>query len=105
MRWTRRSKDAETAEQSLARLNASGAVDPAAAPSAGPRFPVVRLREGYDMAEVDAFYDNIHLATRQQVLDKQFTTTRLREGYDMEAVDKDLDRQADRLPPDAESDG
>lgn len=69
----------------------------------GIRFKTVRLTEGYDEDEVDAFLDRVVLALLEPVEGPQrlsaddvrnslFTTTRLREGYDMEDVDAFLDR-------------
>lgn len=60
------------------------------------RFPGVRLREGYDVGEVDAFVDRIRAGlgtalTADEVRHVQFTTVRLRLGYDMQAVDEYLD--------------
>ncbi len=79
------------------------------------RFTTVRLREGYDMQEVDEFLDiakrNLQLRYEAQdrlhaggsfrsldvgLLSKhienvEFTTVRLREGYDMQEVDEFLD--------------
>ncbi|SDU69798.1 DivIVA domain-containing protein [Jiangella alkaliphila] len=63
---------------------------------AGERFPRVRMREGYDLAEVDAFVEHIRgtlgtALTADEVRNKQFTTVRLRLGYDMQPVDEWLD--------------
>jgi DivIVA domain-containing protein len=60
------------------------------------RFPGVRMREGYDLAEVDAFVDHIRASlgttlTADEVRHIQFTTVRLRFGYVMQAVDEYLD--------------
>ncbi|RRS00466.1 caspase, EACC1-associated type [Glycomyces terrestris] len=66
------------------------------------RFKTVRLTEGYDEDEVDAFLDQVALAllepaegpqrlSAEEVRASLFTTTRLREGYDMEEVDSFLD--------------
>ncbi|PZF79665.1 DivIVA domain-containing protein [Jiangella anatolica] len=62
----------------------------------GARFLVVRMREGYDIGEVDAFVDRILAAalTTDAVRQVQFTTVRLRAGYDMQAVDEYLDEVA-----------
>jgi DivIVA domain-containing protein len=60
------------------------------------RFTPVRLREGYDMGEVDALLDDvIEAAGRGEavgpVIDRaRFTPVRLREGYDMGEVDRFL---------------
>jgi DivIVA domain-containing protein len=67
------------------------------------RFKTVRLTEGYDEDEVDAFLDRVLVALVEPVEGPQrlspddvrnslFATTRLREGYDMEDVDAFLDR-------------
>jgi len=75
------------------------------------RFTPVRLREGYEMGEVDDVLDRLVTALRagepvdQLVSDAQFTPVRMREGYDMSEVDRFLDRVvseaaiADRVPP------
>ena len=61
-------------------------------------FTPVRLREGYDMGEVDQFLDQLaaNLAVGKSVrpiVDAAvFTPVRLREGYDMGDVDQFLDR-------------
>ncbi len=99
----------ETAEETLARLSsaesgpatlpASVASTALPRPDAGRRFRVVRLREGYEIAQVDAFFHVIASATRQQILDVQFPTTRLREGYDMDVVHTELDVRAAKAPP------
>ncbi|MFC7503159.1 DivIVA domain-containing protein [Nocardioides sp. CPCC 206347] len=57
------------------------------------RFTPVRLREGYDMGEVDAFLDRIvavandPAAIAALVSGARFTPVRLREGYHMGQVD------------------
>ncbi|WP_081913118.1 DivIVA domain-containing protein [Glycomyces sp. NRRL B-16210] len=67
------------------------------------RFKTVRLSEGYDEGEVDAFLDRVILALMEPeagpqrmvpeaVRNSQFATTRLREGYDMDEVDAFLDQ-------------
>jgi DivIVA domain-containing protein len=72
------------------------------------RFATVRLTEGYDEDEVDAFLDRVLLAlvepadgpqrlTAEEVHEVLFTTTRLREGYDMAQVDEFLDLVAAEL--------
>lgn len=68
----------------------------------GERFTVVRLAEGYDIAEVDAFTDRIRATLGTTLSDDdvrhvQFTTVRLRAGYDMRAVDEYLDDVIARL--------
>ena len=56
-------------------------------------FTPVRLREGYDMGEVDRFLDALQAEVaagrpiRHRVDGARFTPVRLREGYDMGAVD------------------
>ena len=61
------------------------------------RFTPVRLREGYDMAEVDTFLDELEQAVLQQaplrpLVDRaRFNPVRLREGYDMRDVDDFLE--------------
>ncbi|WP_155993064.1 DivIVA domain-containing protein [Nocardioides sp. URHA0020] len=62
------------------------------------RFTPVRLREGYDMGEVDRFLDHLTAVLRSEgSLDElvgtaRFTPVRLREGYDMDEVDDFLAR-------------
>ena len=61
------------------------------------RFTPVRLREGYDMGEVDLFLDDLEQLVRlsrpvDPLIDAaRFTPVRLREGYDMADVDRFLD--------------
>jgi DivIVA domain-containing protein len=61
------------------------------------RFTPVRLREGYDMREVDDFLDELVAAVtagrpvQPLVAAARFTPVRLREGYDMRDVDQFLD--------------
>jgi DivIVA domain-containing protein len=102
------------------RIEGADVLAPGQAPStltptevSNVRFTPVRLREGYDMVEVDKFLDLIEgeLAARYVALantaatsvpsfafagndisEKRFTTVRLREGYDMGEVDRFLDR-------------
>ena len=62
-----------------------------------PRFSPVKLREGYDMEEVDDFVDRIlatvngtpvdRPVTAREISTKQFSTVRIREGYDVMEVD------------------
>ena len=83
---------------------------------ANKRFTPVRLREGYDMGEVDQFLDEVAEElrrrakaigellfrgnkspfraglTKEDVANKRFTTVRFREGYDMGEVDLFLDQ-------------
>ncbi|GAA4719717.1 DivIVA domain-containing protein [Nocardioides conyzicola] len=60
------------------------------------RFRPVRLREGYDMGEVDQLLDQLTAAlgsgqpVDQLVAAARFTPVRLREGYDMGDVDRFL---------------
>ncbi|MFF0341995.1 DivIVA domain-containing protein [Kribbella sp. NPDC004875] len=66
-----------------------------------PRFTTVRLREGYDMTEVDGFVDRVMATvnglpverpvTAQEIRRVQFSPVRLSEGYDVEQVDAFLD--------------
>ena len=71
----------ETPEQTLARLQAGqSAQTPQSAggaapdPSAGLRFPQVRLREGYDIEAVDAFIRDIRSRTSEEIRRVQFPT-------------------------------
>ncbi|WP_020391155.1 DivIVA domain-containing protein [Kribbella catacumbae] len=62
-----------------------------------PRFSPVKLREGYDMAEVDDFVDRVMATvnglpvdrpvTSSEVRTIQFSSVRIREGYDVMEVD------------------
>ncbi|GAA4729330.1 hypothetical protein GCM10023350_10790 [Nocardioides endophyticus] len=75
------------------------------------QFTPVRLREGYDMGEVDALLERLLSALRaaeavdELVRTARFTPVRMREGYDMGEVDQFLDRvvsaaaTADHTPP------
>ena len=75
------------------------------------QFTPVRLREGYEMGEVDELLDRLVTALRagepvdQLVRAAQFTPVRMREGYDMSEVDRFLEHvvsaaaTADRVPP------
>ncbi|MFD7157345.1 DivIVA domain-containing protein [Kribbella sp. NPDC059898] len=87
-----------------------GAPPPSApAPSAAvgrsaPQFTPVRLRQGYDIVQVDDLVDRVMATangqpvsrpvTAQEVRDVQFRTVRLTEGYDMSEVDAFLDEAA-----------
>jgi DivIVA domain-containing protein len=57
------------------------------------RFSPVRLREGYDMAEVDRLLDAVGdsaargVAPGPEVTAARFSRTRFREGYDVSEVD------------------
>jgi DivIVA domain-containing protein len=59
----------------------------------GSRFRTTKLRQGYDMAQVDDFLDRLVTALRagqpvRPLVDgARFTPTRLRAGYDMGDVD------------------
>jgi DivIVA domain-containing protein len=65
----------------------------------------VRLREGYDMGEVDRLLRTIVEAlrrgesVRRMVDDARITPVRLRRGYDMLAVDEFLDTITERADP------
>jgi DivIVA domain-containing protein len=62
-----------------------------------PRFNLVKLREGYDMAEVDDFVDRVMATVNGQPVDRpvtsreirtvRFSPVRIREGYDVMEVD------------------
>ncbi len=108
MRRRRQSGSGETTEQTLARLQASTppppsneARDSRPTPSgpSGAMFPTVRLQEGYEITEVEAFFATIETATADEIRDKQFSTVRLRTGYDMDAVDHALDGWQKRAGP------
>ncbi|MFE2870706.1 DivIVA domain-containing protein [Embleya sp. NPDC059259] len=69
-------------------------------------FTRTRLREGYSIADVDAFLALVRSSldgtaavplTPAQVREQQFTTVRLREGYDEDEVDAALDEIEARL--------
>jgi DivIVA domain-containing protein len=76
------------------------------------RFTPVRLREGYEMSEVDALLDRVVQALGRgepigDLLDAaRPTRVRLREGYDIAEVDGFLAglREAPEKPTDAEED-
>jgi DivIVA domain-containing protein len=61
------------------------------------RFKLVRMREGYDMGDVDALLDQLmsRLVSGEPVghlvRDARFKPVRMREGYDMGEVDNFLD--------------
>lgn len=69
-----------------------------AAETEAVRFTPVRLREGYDMTQVDSLLDKLVRRLRsgadvaEFVRAARFTPVRLREGYDMGEVDTFLDR-------------
>ncbi|TDU82563.1 DivIVA domain-containing protein [Kribbella voronezhensis] len=66
-----------------------------------PLFTPVRLREGYNMEQVDDFVDRVMATvnglpverpvTPREIHKVKFTPVRLTEGYDVEEVDKFLD--------------
>ncbi|GAA2724439.1 DivIVA domain-containing protein [Cellulomonas aerilata] len=69
------------------------------------RFTATTLREGYDVAQVDALLERVatslddlaagrvdpHTLTAEEVLDARFPATRFRDGYDQNQVDDFLD--------------
>jgi DivIVA domain-containing protein len=81
-----------------------------------PTFSTVRMREGYDIDEVDEFLDQARAAlaadpplmTPLDVETRRFHPVRLRTGYDMGEVDAYLDRLTEELrgrqDPDAPED-
>jgi DivIVA domain-containing protein len=72
-----------------------------------PRFTPVRLREGYDVEEVDVFVDRVMATvngqpverpvTAREIRNAQFSPVRLREGYDVFEVDQFLERAEEWL--------
>lgn len=74
---------------------------PAGPRRAAPTFTPVRLREGYNMVEVDAFVHRVMATVNGEPIDRpvtpreirrvQFTPVRLSEGYDVTEVDAFLD--------------
>jgi len=68
----------------------------------GPLFTPVRLREGYNMEQVDDFVDRVMATvnglpvdrpvTPREIRKVQFTPVRLTVGYDVEEVDNFLDK-------------
>jgi hypothetical protein len=66
-----------------------------------PCFATVRVREGYDHAEVDAFVSGIHAELQRlsrpdpalagRIAEARFTPRRLRRAYDMRSVDEHLE--------------
>ena len=72
-----------------------------------PTFPVVRLREGYDIGEVDLAVAKAleNLALPQPRIDRgdiealRFAPVRLRPGYEMSPVDDWFDQVAAELAP------
>ncbi len=70
-----------------------------------PRFTLVRLREGYERAQVEEFLDQVEAALQfdpplmraAEVEAKLFRTVRLRQGYDLAEVDDHLDHLAEQL--------
>lgn len=65
----------------------------------GARFAVVRLREGYDIAEVDAFVTRVAAGnvSSADARSARFTPVRVRLGYDMGEVDDYIDGIAAQL--------
>jgi DivIVA domain-containing protein len=84
----------ESARQAAEHSQEVPAARPAAAnpPPAREEFGQVRLREGYAIDAVDAFFDHIETRSADEVRDAQFPVTRLRNGYNMDDVDRSLDR-------------
>ena len=68
-------------------------------PQPGARFALVRMREGYDVAEVDAFVARVRdgHVTSADARNARFTPVRLRQGYDMGEVDDYVDGLAAQL--------
>lgn len=68
------------------------------------RFTTVRLREGYEMSDVDNFLDRLAAAARAGeplaplCAAARFTSVRLRPGYDVDEVDAFL-TQVGGVPP------
>ena len=70
-----------------------------------PTFSTVRMREGYDIGEVEEFLDQARAAlatdppsmTPLDVENRRFHPVRLRTGYDMAEVEAYLDRLAEEL--------
>jgi DivIVA domain-containing protein len=70
-----------------------------------PRFSTTKLREGYDIADVDAAVDRVFVAladgatsmTASDVSSLRFNPVRLAAGYDMGEVDTWLDQAAAEL--------
>ena len=70
-----------------------------------PRFSTTKLREGYDIADVDAAVDRVFVAladgatsmTASDVSSLRFNPVRLAAGYDMGEVDTWLDQAATEL--------
>lgn len=104
--WTTRAEKIAKAVLALVR-DVQGAQAPASNPAAkvllgptdGARFTLVRLREGYDIAEVDAFVAQIGTGsvTSADARHVRFTPVRLRQGYDMGEVDGYVDGIAAEL--------
>jgi len=71
------------------------------------RFTPVRLREGYDMSEVDALFDELAAAADAGrdlvplIRGARFTPVRIREGYNMAEVDRFLESLAGARSVDA----
>ncbi|MEV8378306.1 DivIVA domain-containing protein [Kribbella sp. NPDC056861] len=75
-----------------------------------PLFSRVRWREGYDMAEVDAFVERLTATvenrysgppvTADDIRNVSFTPVRLREGYSVDEVDDFLEQAAQSMRAD-----
>ena len=89
------------AEEWMPDRPAAGHFQPGAVRREAPLFTPVRLREGYDVVEVDEFIDRLlatvngqpvkRPVTVREIRKVQFTPVRVREGYDVEEVDAFLD--------------
>ncbi|MFZ0325099.1 MAG: DivIVA domain-containing protein [Actinomycetes bacterium] len=89
---SRRRRDGqETPEQTLARLQRSTETHQNAASGGTPRYKppldLVRFKEGYDTAAVDAFLDSVEHRSQAEIHDVLFPTVRFRAGYDEDQVD------------------
>jgi DivIVA domain-containing protein len=94
--WSRKSHDPaiEDPQETLRRLQAEAARQPQ--PTAGPSTtggPSLRLRrDGYDIAEVDAFLATIDTRTAIEIRTVVFNSARRKQGYDQDDVDQLLDQ-------------
>jgi DivIVA domain-containing protein len=80
---------------------------PAGPQRPSPRFTPVRLREGYNMMEVDEFVERVMATvngqpverpvTAREIQNAQFSPVRMREGYDVVEVDLFLERAEEWL--------
>lgn len=73
------------------------------------KFSLTRFREGYELAEVDAFLDSLRDTLIQwesgrqgvilsaEVVEQRFAVTRFRNGYDQDQVDNFLDEATTTL--------